>query len=173
MRGFDEADSLNCAGTEMAERRFWFRKSICIWGVRAMRIQFAWACAGLMMEASRSRSSLRERTSRPRKPQTRKSDESAGWKNQGGMAGDQGQGPESVWRSVDRGFRWRGGRCPGERYKWKALSELQQSSVAEFTLSFLKVTPLCPDAAFARYEVLSSFREVRVPFEKYWWAKSG
>jgi hypothetical protein len=55
----------------------------------------------------------------------------------------------------------------GERYKWKALSELQQSSVAEFTLSFLKVTPLCPDAAFARYEVFIKFpAKSAVPFEK-------
>ncbi|HXJ15503.1 MAG TPA: nuclear transport factor 2 family protein [Candidatus Limnocylindrales bacterium] len=55
----------------------------------------------------------------------------------------------------------------GERYKWKALSELQQSSVAEFTLSFLKVTPLCQDAAFARYEVFIKFPpKSAVPFEK-------
>jgi len=55
----------------------------------------------------------------------------------------------------------------GERYKWKALSELQQSSVAEFTLSFLKVTPLCPDTAFARYEVFIKFPpKSAVPFEK-------
>jgi hypothetical protein len=45
----------------------------------------------------------------------------------------------------------------GERYKWKALSELQESAVADFTLSFLKVTPLCTDAAFARYEVFIKF----------------
>lgn len=55
----------------------------------------------------------------------------------------------------------------GERYKWKALSELQQSSVAEATLSFLKVTQLCPDAAFARYEVFIKFPpKSAVPFEK-------
>ena len=45
----------------------------------------------------------------------------------------------------------------GERYKWKALSELQQSAVSDFTLSFLKVTPLCADTAFARYEVFGKF----------------
>ncbi len=39
----------------------------------------------------------------------------------------------------------------GERYKWKALSELQQSTVTDYTLSFLKVTTLCSDAAFVRY----------------------
>jgi hypothetical protein len=45
----------------------------------------------------------------------------------------------------------------GERYKWKALSELQQSVVTDYTLSFLKVAPLCPDAAFVRYEVFIRF----------------
>jgi hypothetical protein len=55
----------------------------------------------------------------------------------------------------------------GERYKWKALNELQQSAVADFTLSFLKVTPLCADAAFARYEVFIKFPpKSMVPFEK-------
>jgi len=55
----------------------------------------------------------------------------------------------------------------GERYKWKALSELQESTVAVFTLSFLKVTPLCPDAAFARYEVFIKFPpKATVRFEK-------
>jgi len=55
----------------------------------------------------------------------------------------------------------------GERYKWKALNELQQGAVADFTLSFLKVTPLCPDAAFARYEVFIKFPpKSTVPFEK-------
>jgi hypothetical protein len=55
----------------------------------------------------------------------------------------------------------------GERYKWKALSELQQSTVADYTLSFLKVTPLCADAAFVRYEVFIKFPpKSAVPFEK-------
>ena len=45
----------------------------------------------------------------------------------------------------------------GERFKWKAQSELQQSTVADYTLSFLKVTALCPDSAFARYEVFIKF----------------
>jgi hypothetical protein len=55
----------------------------------------------------------------------------------------------------------------GERYKWKALSELQESTVADFTLSFLKVTPLCPDSAFARYEVFIKFPpKATVRFEK-------
>jgi hypothetical protein len=55
----------------------------------------------------------------------------------------------------------------GERYKWKALSELQESAVADFTLSFLQVTPLCPDAAFARYEVFIKFPpKSTVRFEK-------
>ena len=55
----------------------------------------------------------------------------------------------------------------GERYKWKALSELEQSSVADFTLSFLQVAPLCADAAFARYEVFIKFPpKSAVKFEK-------
>jgi hypothetical protein len=55
----------------------------------------------------------------------------------------------------------------GERYKWKALSELQQSAVSDFALSFLKVTPLCTDTAFARYEVFVKFPpKSTLPFEK-------
>jgi len=55
----------------------------------------------------------------------------------------------------------------GERYKWKALSELQESAVTDFTLSFLKVTPLCTDAVFARYEVFIKFPpKSTVRFEK-------
>jgi hypothetical protein len=55
----------------------------------------------------------------------------------------------------------------GERYKWKVLSELQDSTVADFTLSFLKVTPLCQDAVFARYEVFIKFPpKATVRFEK-------
>ena len=56
----------------------------------------------------------------------------------------------------------------GERYKWKALSELRESVVSDYNLSFLKVTPLCPDAAFARYEVVVRFprKSSLVPFEK-------
>ena len=45
----------------------------------------------------------------------------------------------------------------GERFKWKVLSELDRSSVTQTTLSFLKVTPLGPDAVFARYEVFMRF----------------
>jgi hypothetical protein len=55
----------------------------------------------------------------------------------------------------------------GERYKWKAQSELEDSAVNDFTLSFLKVTPLCTDAAFARYEVFIKFPpKAAVRFEK-------
>jgi hypothetical protein len=55
----------------------------------------------------------------------------------------------------------------GERFKWKVLSELQQSVVADYTLSFLKVTPLCPDAALVRYEAFVRFPpKSMVPFEK-------
>lgn len=55
----------------------------------------------------------------------------------------------------------------GERYKWKALAELQSSAVTDYTLSFLKVTPLCQDAAFVRYEVFIRFPpKSTVKFEK-------
>jgi len=55
----------------------------------------------------------------------------------------------------------------GERYKWKALSELQESAVTDYTLSFLKVTSPCPDAAFVRYEVFVKFPpKSAVRFEK-------
>jgi hypothetical protein len=66
----------------------------------------------------------------------------------------------------------------GERYKWKALSELQQSAVTDYTLSFLKATTLCPDATFVRYEVFVRFPPKSiVPFEKILvgeiWVKRG
>jgi len=66
----------------------------------------------------------------------------------------------------------------GERYKWKALSELQESAVTDYTLSFLKVTSLCPDAAAVRYEVLVKFPpKSAVRFEKILvgevWVKRG
>lgn len=55
----------------------------------------------------------------------------------------------------------------GERFKWKALSELPQSPVTDYALSFLKVIPLCPDAAFVRYEVFIKFPpKSLVKFEK-------
>jgi len=55
----------------------------------------------------------------------------------------------------------------GERYKWKALSELEQSMVADYTLSFLKVSTLCPDMALVRYEVFIRFPpKSTVKFEK-------
>jgi hypothetical protein len=55
----------------------------------------------------------------------------------------------------------------GERYKWKMLGELQNSVVTSYTLSFLKVTALCPDAALVRYEVFMQFPpKSLVRFEK-------
>jgi len=55
----------------------------------------------------------------------------------------------------------------GERYKWKAQMELQESAVTDYQLSFLKVTPLCSEAAFVRYEVFIKFPpKSAVPFEK-------
>lgn len=66
----------------------------------------------------------------------------------------------------------------GERYKWKALNELQASAVTDYTLSFLKVTSLCTDAAFVRYEVFIKFPpKSAVRFEKILvnevWVKRG
>src|SRR5260221_14673387 len=40
----------------------------------------------------------------------------------------------------------------GARYKWKTISELQQSSVADATPSFLNVTQPRPNAAVAPYK---------------------
>lgn len=55
----------------------------------------------------------------------------------------------------------------GERYKWKAQAELQTSMVTNYQLSFLKVTPLCSEAAFVRYEVFITFPpKAQVRFEK-------
>jgi hypothetical protein len=55
----------------------------------------------------------------------------------------------------------------GERYKWKAQMELQESAVSDFQVSFLKVVPLCADAAFVRYEVFIKFPpKSTVKFEK-------
>ena len=55
----------------------------------------------------------------------------------------------------------------GERFKWQAVRELEQSVVTDYTLSFLKVTPLCPDAAFVRYESFIRFPpKSTVRFEK-------
>lgn len=55
----------------------------------------------------------------------------------------------------------------GERFKWKALSELKQSVVSDYSLSFLKVTELCPGTAFARYEAFIKFpSKSTVRFEK-------
>ena len=55
----------------------------------------------------------------------------------------------------------------GERYKWQAMRELDNSAVADYTLSFLKVVRLCPDVAFVRYESFIRFPpKAQVKFEK-------
>jgi len=55
----------------------------------------------------------------------------------------------------------------GERHKWQILRELDRSVVADYTLSFLKVRPLGPDAAFVRYEAFIKFPpKSMVKFEK-------
>jgi len=67
----------------------------------------------------------------------------------------------------------------GERYKWKVLNELDRSSVTDYTLSFLKVTPLNPNAAFVRYEVFLRFppgsaqRFLKVLVGEVWVKRSG
>src|SRR5260370_1086645 len=50
----------------------------------------------------------------------------------------------------------------GERYKRKALSELQQSTVTDYTLSFLKVTTLC-----------LAVNRLRLRWRKVYWQSGG
>jgi len=55
----------------------------------------------------------------------------------------------------------------GERFKFQSVREIDRSSVTDYTLSFLKVTPLCADAAFVRYEAFLRFPPASlVKFEK-------
>jgi len=55
----------------------------------------------------------------------------------------------------------------GERNKWHMLREIEHSMFTEYTLSFLKVIQLGPDAAFVRYEAFFRFPpRSAVRFEK-------
>lgn len=45
----------------------------------------------------------------------------------------------------------------GERNKWHMLREVEYSMYTDYTLSFLKVTQLGPNAAFVRYEAFFRF----------------
>jgi len=55
----------------------------------------------------------------------------------------------------------------GERNKWHILREIEHTMFTEYTLSFLKVVQLGPDAAFVRYEAFFRFPpKSAVPFEK-------
>ena len=45
----------------------------------------------------------------------------------------------------------------GERFRYKVINEMDRSSVTDYTLSALKVSPLGPDAVFIRYEVFMRF----------------
>jgi ketosteroid isomerase-like protein len=55
----------------------------------------------------------------------------------------------------------------GERNKWHILREIEHTMFTEYTLSFLKVVRLGPDAAFVRYEAFFRFPpKSAVPFEK-------
>ena len=55
----------------------------------------------------------------------------------------------------------------GERNKWRMLREVEYSMYTDYTLSFLKVIQLGPDAAFVRYEAFFRFPpKSAVKFEK-------
>jgi len=55
----------------------------------------------------------------------------------------------------------------GERNKWHVLREVEHSMVYDYKLSFLKITMLCPDTAFVRYEAFLTFPpKSTVRFEK-------
>lgn len=133
-----------------------------------MRNYFAWACAAFALECFVFGQQPRGGTSEPTKS-TAQADLTnlldakikAEWqaiKNKDQKAYGELLTDDYVAVEADGG---------GERYKWKALNELQQSSVTDYTLSFLKVTPLCSDAAFVRYEVFIWFPpKSTVRFEK-------
>jgi len=55
----------------------------------------------------------------------------------------------------------------GERNKWHMLREVEYSMYTDYTLSFLKVIQLGPDAAFVRYEAFFRFPpQSTLKFEK-------
>ena len=154
-------------GRKLAESTAWFETQFK-WGTRAMRKQFAWVCAALMAGGF-AFAQKPQGTSKPSEKATAAQDltnlldgriksEWQAIKEKDQKALGELLAEEYVGVEAD---------ALGERYKWKALSELQQSSVTDATLSFLKVTQLCPDAAFARYEVFIKFPpKSAVPFEK-------
>jgi hypothetical protein len=133
-----------------------------------MRIQFAWVCSALMVGGF----AFAQKPQRTNKPDAKASAAQdltnlldarikAEW--QAIKSKDQ----KALGDLLTEEYVGVEADAQGERYKWKALSELQQSSVADAALSFLKVTQLCPDAAFARYEVFIKFPpKSAVPFEK-------
>jgi hypothetical protein len=133
-----------------------------------MRNEFAWACAALVLVGFFFERNPQGATSQPAKPAA-----------QSELANLLDARIKAEWQAIkDKDQKAYGDLLTeeyvaveadggGERYKWKALNELQQSTVADYALSFLKVTPLCPDAAFARYEVFIKFpAKSTVPFEK-------
>jgi len=66
----------------------------------------------------------------------------------------------------------------GERSKTRMLREVEHSMYTSYNLSFLKVIPLGPEAAFVRYEAFFRFPvKAGVPFEKVLigeiWVKRG
>ena len=133
-----------------------------------MRNYFAWACAAFLLGCSVFAQQPQDGTSQPNKSTANTdltnlldSKIKAEWlaiKSKDQKAYGELLTDDFVAVEADGG---------GERYKWKVLSELQQSVVTDYTLSFLKVTTLSPDAAFVRYEVFIRFPpKSTVPFEK-------
>ena len=133
-----------------------------------MRNYFAWACAAFLLGSFAFRQQPQSGSSQPAKASadaelTNQLDAKikAEWqaiKSKDQKAYGELLSDEYVAVEADGG---------GERYKAKAVNELQQSAVSDYTLSFLKVTTLCADAAFVRYEVFIRFPpKSTVPFEK-------
>jgi hypothetical protein len=133
-----------------------------------MRNQFAWACAALLLAGF----GFGQKTAEKNKPDdrttaTQELTNLLDGKIKAEWQAIKSKDQKAYGELLTDDFVGVEADAQGERYKWKALSELQQSNVADFTLSFLKVTPLCADAVFARYEVFIKFpAKSGVPFEK-------
>jgi hypothetical protein len=150
----------------LAESTAWFETQFK-WGTRAMRKQFAWVCATLMAGgfafAQKPEGTNKSAAKATAQDLTNLLDGRIKAEWQAIKEKDQ----KALGELLTEEYVGVEADAQGERYKWKALSELQQSSLADATLSFLKVTQLCPDAAFARYEVFIKFPpKSAVPFEK-------
>ena len=133
-----------------------------------MRNGLAWACAGLAMACfvfGQNQQELAGQTAKPAAPSELTNLLDAKIKAEWQAIKD--KDPKAYGDLLTEEYVAVEADGGGERYKWKALSELQESAVTDFTLSFLKVTPLCTDAVFARYEVFIKFPpKAAVRFEK-------